>query len=185
MSNFCIDLLQLQISSHHLFSQRLAKLAVFATSFKSNLCGTLFALCVRRNESFKDFVIPQHSRGAKMKQRFAAAVATILVLTFFSAAVFAASNNDPKIDSDTRIIDAKVVEVTDAHISVMARTGVEHVIAIDRVDTKAVMDGQSISLKDVREGDVITIDLDAKNPIKFAKNISVQPNRDQVATLVP
>ncbi|MGI8654197.1 MAG: hypothetical protein ACR2LC_03145 [Pyrinomonadaceae bacterium] len=123
-----------------------------------------------------------------MKKRLTAAVTTILVLTFFSINIFAASNNnpnDPKIDTDTRMIDAKVVEVTDSHISVMARTGVEHVIAVDRLGTKAVMDGQSISLKDVREGDVITIDLDAKNPVKFAKNISVQPNRDQVATLVP
>lgn len=123
-----------------------------------------------------------------MKQKLAAAVTMILVLAFFSATVFAASNNDlkiDKVDTDTRMVDAKVVEVTDTHISVMARTGVEHVIAVDRLDTKAVMGGQSISLKDVREGDVITIDLDAKNPVKFAKNISVQPNRDQVATLVP
>ncbi len=123
-----------------------------------------------------------------MKKRLTAAVTTILVLTFFSINIFAASNNntsDPKLDTDMRMIDAKVVEVADTHISVMARTGVEHVIAVDRLDTKAVMDGQSISLKDVREGDVITIELDAKNPIKFAKNISVQPNRDQVATLVP
>lgn len=120
-----------------------------------------------------------------MKQRFAAAITTIFVLTLFSAAVFAASNNNPINDTDTRMIDAKVVEVTDAHISVMARTGVEHVIAIDRVGTKAAIDGRAISLKDVREGDVITIELDAKNPIKFAKSINVQPNRDQVATLVP
>ncbi len=122
-----------------------------------------------------------------MKQRLTAVVTTILVLTFFSINIFAASNNanDPKTDTDMRMVDAKVVEVTDTHISVMARTGVEHVIAVDRLDTKAVIDGHSISLKDVREGDVITIDLDAKNPVKFAKNISVQPNRDQVATLVP
>ncbi len=120
-----------------------------------------------------------------MKQRFTATRTIILVLTFFSINTFAASNNDPKIDTDTRIIEAKVVEVTDAHISVMARTGVEHVTAIDRLDTKAVMGGQAIALKDMREGDVVTIELDANNPIKFAKNISVQPNRDQVATLVP
>lgn len=120
-----------------------------------------------------------------MKQKFAIAIFTTVILTLFSTTIFAASNNDPKDDTDTRMVNAKVVEVTDAHISVMARTGVEHVIAIDRTGTKAVMDGRAISLKDVREGDVITIELDAAKQVKFAKNINVQPNRDQVATLVP
>ncbi len=120
-----------------------------------------------------------------MKHRFAASILTIFVLTLFSATVFAASNNDPKDDTDVRMVNARVTEVTDAHISVMARTGVEHVIAIDCASTNVAIDGRQISLKDVREGDVITIELDAKNPVKFAKNINVQPARDQVANLVP
>ncbi len=120
-----------------------------------------------------------------MKQRSAAAIITILVLSLFSITAFAASNDNLKDDTDAQMINAKVVEVTDAHISVIARTGVEHVIGIDRTGTKVKVDGREVSLKDVREGDVITVELDAKNPVKFAKNINVQPTKDQLAGIVP
>jgi hypothetical protein len=53
----------------------------------------------------------------------------------------------------------------------MARTGIEHVIAVDSATTKVTMDGKLVSLKDIREGDVVTVELDAKKPVKFAKNI--------------
>jgi preprotein translocase subunit YajC len=79
------------------------------------------------------------------------------------------------------MIDAKVVEATDTHISVIARTGVEHVIAIDRADTKVTIDGMGVSLQDVREGDVVTVELDANNPIKFARNISMRSDQTEVA----
>jgi len=64
---------------------------------------------------------------------------------------------------------------------VMARTGVEHVISVDREGTKVTIDGEAVSLKDVREGDIVTIELDAQKPVKFAKNISMRSEQSQVA----
>ena len=116
-----------------------------------------------------------------MRQRHLATIFAALLLMFFSTAARAATDGDRNEDTDNRLVDAKVVEVSDARISVIARTGVEHVIAIDRVDTKVTIDGEVVSLKDVREGDVITVELDAQNPIKFAKNISMRSDAMQVA----
>jgi hypothetical protein len=105
-----------------------------------------------------------------------------LMLTFLSTAALAAGSNDGKSDdTDTRIIDARVVEVTDGYISVIARSGVEHVIAIGNSDTQVLIDEQVVSLKDVREGDVITIELDEQNPMKFARTISMSSEQVQVA----
>ena len=84
-------------------------------------------------------------------------------------------------DTDTRFVNARVVEITDARLSVIAQTGVEHVIAVDREKTRVTINGRSVSLKDVREGDIITIDLDEANPIKFAKNISMRADQMAVA----
>ena len=94
-----------------------------------------------------------------------------ILLAVFSVNAAAASLSDE--DTDTRFVDAKVTEVNDRHISVIARTGVEHVIAIDSTDTKVKIEGQLVSLKDVREGDIVTIELDEQNPLKFAKNIVI------------
>ena len=101
-----------------------------------------------------------------------------LLLAFFSTATRAASN-DGREDTDIHIAGAKVVEVAESHISVMARTGVEHVIAIDSAGTKVTIDGRTVSLKDIREGDIVTVELDAKRPVKFAKNIVMRS--EQVA----
>jgi hypothetical protein len=120
-----------------------------------------------------------------MKLRYAAAILSIVILTLFSTTATFALINSSKDDTDTRLIDAKVVEVTDAHLSVIARTGVEHVIAVDRAGTKVTLDGRAISLKEVREGDVITVELDALNRVKFAKNISMQSSKDQLASIAP
>jgi hypothetical protein len=92
----------------------------------------------------------------------------------------AAYSDDDGKDTDTRLVNARVVEVTDEHISVMARTGVEHVIAIDRNDTRVTIEGRVVSLKDVREGDVITIDLDAQKRVKFARNIAIRASDNSV-----
>ena len=118
-----------------------------------------------------------------MKQRHLVKILTAaLLLTLFSYTAARASNlGDANEDSDTRMIDAKVVEVTDARISIVARTGVEHVIAIDRTDTKVTIDGLIVSLQDLREGDVVTVELDADNPMKFAKNISMRSDQMEVA----
>jgi hypothetical protein len=118
-----------------------------------------------------------------MKQRHLVTVFAVALIAFFSSAAAARAANveDPKEDTDTRMIDARVVEVTDARISVIARTGVEHVIAIDRTDTKVTIDGLAVSLQDVREGDIVTVELDANNPMKFARNISMRSDQTEVA----
>jgi len=107
-----------------------------------------------------------------------------VVLTTFSITGTAVISNDP--DTDTRIVEARVVEATDARISVIAQTGVEHVIAVDGAGTKVKVDGQAMSPKDVRVGDIITVELDEMNPVKFAKNIDVTLSSDsQVARARP
>lgn len=115
-----------------------------------------------------------------MRQRYIAGIFVTLLLVFLCSAPVTAKNDDHQ-DTDTRMVDAKVVEVNDAHISVIARTGVEHVIAIDRTDTKVTINGQVVSLKDLREGDVVTVELDANKQVKFAKNILMESNQVQLA----
>ena len=117
-----------------------------------------------------------------MNRKYLASILAALLLTFFSTAVRAAFN-DEREDTDTRIIDAQVVEVADGHISVIARSGVEHVIAIDNTGTKVTIEEQEVSLKEVREGDIITIELDEQNPVKFARTISMTAEQVQVARL--
>lgn len=119
-----------------------------------------------------------------MKQRYLVSVLALTLLALFSStyqAQAAAKVEDANEDTDTRMVDAKVVEVTDTRISIIARTGVEHVIAIDRTDTKVTIDGLDVSLQDVREGDLVTVDLDANNPVKFARNISMRSDQTEVA----
>ena len=98
-------------------------------------------------------------------------LATLLII-FSSFTVFAAG--DPIEDSDTLITDAKVVEVTDKRIAVIARSGVEHVIALDGRGTKVKINNRLVSLRDVKEGDLITIELDEKNVVKLAKSIQIK-----------
>lgn len=102
-----------------------------------------------------------------MKRNLAPLLAASLLMFFSIQAAVIASDED----TDTRIIGAKVVEVAEEHISVMARSGVEHVIAVNRAGTKVTIDGEVVSLKDVREGDIVTIELDEQREVKFAKNI--------------
>jgi len=114
-----------------------------------------------------------------MKRKALAIVLAVVLLLLFASAVAGRSNGKDE-DTDLRIIGAKVVEVADSHISVMARSGVEHVIAVDGSGTKVRVNGKVVSLKEVREGDVVTVELDAKRPMKFAKNISMR-SEEQVA----
>ncbi len=118
------------------------------------------------------------------RQRLASLFAGILLLACSSAALAA---NEIQEDTDTRMVSAKVVEVTDMRISIISRSGVEHVIAIDNSDTKVMLEGNLVSLKDLREGDIVTVELDEQNPVKFAKNIdiSVQANASLVARAKP
>ena len=116
-----------------------------------------------------------------MRRKNLAALFLSMMVMLFAVNARAAISGDGTKDTDTRFVNARVVEITDAHLSVIAQSGVEHVIAIDSENTRVTRDGQSISLKDVREGDVITIELDEKNPIKFAKNISMRMEATTVA----
>lgn len=113
-----------------------------------------------------------------MRRKNLAAFLAGLIIMLVSINAQAAFSGD---DTDTLLVDAEVVEITDARVSVIARSGVEHVIAIDGEKTRVTRDGKDISIKDVREGDLITIELDEKNPMKFAKNISMQGQATAVA----
>ena len=108
-----------------------------------------------------------------MRLKYLAAFLVSMTMLLFAVNVRAASSNDER-DTDTRLVNAKVVEITDARVSVMAQTGVEHVIAIDMEKTSVTRDGQKVSIKEVREGDIITIELDERNPVKFAMNIAMK-----------
>lgn len=110
------------------------------------------------------------------KRSLACLFAFLLALTVSGPAL--AADADADTDTDTRKVDAKVVEVNERHISIVARTGVEHVIAIDGKDTRVRIGGKLVSLKDVREGDVVTVDLDEQNPLKFARNIVIATQAD-------
>jgi hypothetical protein len=116
-----------------------------------------------------------------MKRRSLASLIAVLLTLAVYAPAFAAS--DGTEDTDVRMVDAKVVEVNEQHISVVARTGVEHVVATDAADTHFTLAGRRIELKKLRVGDVVTVDLDAANPLKFARRIVIGgQNGDTVAS---
>jgi len=115
-----------------------------------------------------------------MRRKTLAGLAAAVLLTFFSIRIEAAPFTNDE-DTDTRLVSATVVEVAEGHVSVVARTGVEHVIAVDREGTKVTINGAVVSLKDLREGDVVTVELDAQKPVKFAKNIELRALGSQLA----
>ncbi|HVF66369.1 MAG TPA: hypothetical protein VM914_01810 [Pyrinomonadaceae bacterium] len=112
-----------------------------------------------------------------MKRRSLAIVMSILVSLAAHTASAAATNDG---DTDARMVDAKVVEVNDRHISVLARSGVEHVIATDTADTHVVRKGKRVKFKEVKVGDLVTVELDASKDVKFARHIVIgqQPPTD-------
>src|SRR3954471_3452369 len=113
-----------------------------------------------------------------MKRRSLAIVIGILVSLAAHTASAAAAPKDE--DTDARMVDAKVVEVNDRHISVVARTGVEHVIATDTSDTHVVRKGKRVKFKELKVGDMVTVELDAAKSIKFARHIVIgeKPTND-------
>jgi hypothetical protein len=115
-----------------------------------------------------------------MNRRHLVSILASVPLALFSANPLHATKEGGD-DTDLRMVDAQVVEVADGHLSIIAQTGVEHVIAVDGTKTKVMIKGQLVSLKDVREGDVITIELDEQNPVMFARAISINTERAQVA----
>ena len=114
------------------------------------------------------------------RRSLASLIAVVLALAAYAPALAA---SDGEKDSDTLMVDAKVVEVNDQHISILARTGVEHVIATDAADTHVTLRGKRVELKRLRVGDVVTVDLDASSQVKFARRIVIgeQPG-DTVAS---
>ncbi len=94
-----------------------------------------------------------------------------LLLALGATRGLAAADGDE--DSDTRFVNARVVEVNDKHISVLARTGVEHVIAIDRMGTRIKRGEQYVSFADLRKDDIVTVELDEAKQVKFAKQIDI------------
>ena len=105
-----------------------------------------------------------------MKSRSLAIILGILIsLAAHAPAALAQSGED----TDARMVDAKVVEVNDHHISVVARTGVEHVIATDAADTHVVRKGKRVKFNDLKVGDTVTVELDAARAVKFARHIVI------------
>lgn len=107
-----------------------------------------------------------------MRRRSLASLFAVLLALAAYAPALAASDGAQQ-DTDVRKVDAKVVEVNERHISIVARTGVEHVIATDAADTHVTLKGKRIGLKRLRVGDVVTVDLDVANPQKFARRIII------------
>jgi hypothetical protein len=106
-----------------------------------------------------------------MRRRSLATLFAIMLTLGTCAPALAAS--DGAEDTDVRKVDAKVVEVNDSHISIVARTGVEHVIATDAADTHVTLRGKRVELKKLRVGDVVTVDLDASSQLKLARRIVI------------
>lgn len=104
------------------------------------------------------------------RRSLASLVAVLLALAAYAPALAA---SDAEKDTDTRMVDAKVVEVNDSHISVIARTGVEHVVATDAADTHVTHKGKRVAIKSLRVGDLVTVELDALNQLKFARRILI------------
>ena len=105
------------------------------------------------------------------RRSLAGLIAVTLTLAAYAPAL--AASDRAQQDTDVRKVDAKVVEVNERHISIVARTGVEHVIATDAADTHVTLRGKRVELKKLRVGDVVTVDLDAESPLKFARRIVI------------
>jgi len=106
-----------------------------------------------------------------MRTRSLACLIAIALSAVAYASALAASVGED--DTDVLLVDAKVVETGDQHISVIARTGVEHVIATDAADTHVTLKGERVELKSLHVGDIVTVELDAQNPLKFARRIVI------------
>ena len=112
------------------------------------------------------------------RRSLAIAISILVSLAAHAASVRAAVPNDD--DTDARMVDAKFVEVNDNHISVVARTGVEHVIATNTSDTHVVRKGRRVKFKELKVGDMVTVELDAAKSMKFARHIVIgeKPSND-------
>jgi hypothetical protein len=121
------------------------------------------------------------SRGKKFMNSLNRTRVWVLAISLCLSSLAAVAQKKVE-DPDNGFIAAKVVEVTDNRVSVIAASGVEHVIRIDEKRTKVRLEGKTVSLKKLREGDVVNIVLDSENPIKFAKTISMVEGASEVAS---
>jgi hypothetical protein len=115
-----------------------------------------------------------------MKRRVGVTLGVALLLALGAARGLAAA--DDAEDTDGRIVDARVVEINDQHISIMARSGVEHVIGIDRAGTRVKRGSKYVAFAELHKDDIVTLELDAAKQVKFAKQIEItRAAGDQVA----
>ncbi|MFL6207574.1 MAG: hypothetical protein ACJ74W_01915 [Pyrinomonadaceae bacterium] len=116
-----------------------------------------------------------------MKRRVSLTFGVALLLALSATRALAVAADDAE-DTDARMVAARVVEINDQHISVMARSGVEHVIAIDRAGTRIKRGTKYVTFAELHKGDIVTLELDATKQVKFAKQIEItRAAGDQVA----
>ncbi|MDQ1589528.1 MAG: hypothetical protein QOG71_155 [Pyrinomonadaceae bacterium] len=108
-----------------------------------------------------------------MKTFNRAILGTLALMLMLGANVARAATLDDN-DTEGRLVNVRVVEVSDERISVLTREGVEHVIAVCQINTQVKRGKQYVHCKDLRVDDVVTIVLDEEKPVKFAKNIEVR-----------
>lgn len=107
-----------------------------------------------------------------MKRKALITLTATFLTVFLSTAAHAAISDTE--DTDTRFVDAKVVEVSERRIAVIARSGVEHVVALDAEGTQISLGGRDVKVGDLRVGDIVTVVLDAESPLKLARQIKVE-----------
>jgi hypothetical protein len=56
------------------------------------------------------------------------------------------------------------------------------VIATDSADTHVTLKGRRIAFKELRVGDTVTVELDAANPLKFARRIVIDEQGGALAS---
>lgn len=107
----------------------------------------------------------------------------ILTLGLIGLLLLVASNKVAARDkTENRFVDATVTEVTESSIAILASSGVEHVIAFDKKKTKVMLEGKEIVPGELKAGDVVTVVLDEKNPLKLARQIDLNSRAgDQLA----
>ncbi|MCA1564993.1 MAG: hypothetical protein LC803_05040 [Acidobacteria bacterium] len=108
-----------------------------------------------------------------MKTFNRAVLSALALMLMFGVNVAQAASLDDN-DAEGRLVNVRVVEVSDGRISVITREGVEHVIAVCQINTQVKRGKQYVNSKDLRVDDVVTIVLDEEKPVKFAKNIEVR-----------
>ena len=120
--------------------------------------------------------------GVEKMKKFNRAIFGVIAFALMLGANVAQAARLDDNDTEGRLVNVRIVEVTNEHISVVTREGVEHVISVCQINTQVRRGKQYVHCKDLRVDDVVTIVLDEDKPIKFAKNIDV---REMVAENKP